>query len=169
MVLERLRRRRHDFFCCIDFFCWKPLFQYFAGTLCFFCWNHVCFLLEPYQCVSLETHHFCWNHIIVLLEPYQLFAGTMCFAFQTGVAIFCYNRRAPTRTASSERRTARSQRSFEVARAGIDGVCCVFFLCMRGKKTGKEKEKDTRSDGSQLLDRVASSRPAERLGRRAGA
>ncbi|KAM3372838.1 hypothetical protein ACQJBY_019636 [Aegilops geniculata] len=56
MVLGRLRRRRRDFFCCVDLFSSseEPFFI-FAGTISIFCWNHVYFLLEPYQCISLES------------------------------------------------------------------------------------------------------------------
>ena len=85
-----LGRRRHDFFffAALIFlletassillelsFLLKPCMS-FAGTksMCFA--GNTSFLLETHYC---------------LLEPYQLFARTMCFAFQTGVAIFCCN------------------------------------------------------------------------------
>ena len=101
----------------------------FVGTISTCFAGKISFLLEPHYC---------------LLEPYQLFVGTMCFAFQTSVAIFCCNRGAPTATASSERPTVGSQRSFEVVRARIDGVR-VCFLSMHARqkdREGKGKRKE---------------------------
>lgn len=92
MVLGWLRWRRHDFFCCIDFF---------AGNLFFnFCWNYVNFLLEPClffagtisMCLAGNTSFLLEPHYY-LLEPYQLFAGTMCFCFSNW---HCYFLLQPT-------------------------------------------------------------------------
>ena len=55
MVLERLRWRRHDFFCCIVFFVGNPLFNFLLELHVFFVGIMFVFLLEPYQCVLLKS------------------------------------------------------------------------------------------------------------------
>ena len=49
----------------------------FVGTVSIFCWNHVVFLLESYQCFAGNKIIFCWNHIKILLEPCCIFAETI--------------------------------------------------------------------------------------------
>ncbi|XBI97032.1 hypothetical protein VPH35_033238 [Triticum aestivum] len=84
------------------------LYQFFVGTMCAFCWNHI--------------NVFRWNHSIFAATT-LLFAGTILiicwnhvFCFQAGVALF-FLLQPTSSDADGERRALGNQRSFQVGRA----------------------------------------------------
>uniref|UniRef100_A0A8R7PNR8 Uncharacterized protein n=1 Tax=Triticum urartu TaxID=4572 RepID=A0A8R7PNR8_TRIUA len=124
--------------------------MYFAGI--------IVFLLQPHYCFAGTILIICWNHV---------------FCFQAGVALF-FLLQPTSGDADGERRALGNQRSFQVVQAWRSRrhesmALFVFVSLCLWERTVKGKEEEARSDDSLLSNRMASSRPAEILGRCAGA
>ncbi|KAM3257375.1 hypothetical protein ACQJBY_049592 [Aegilops geniculata] len=130
-------------FCCIDFFCWKPLFSIFLKLYDFFCWNYVCFLLEPYQCVSLEKHHFCWNHIIICWNHINYLLEPCVLLFKLALLFFvATEERRRRRRAAGDLRWGASEASRSCGQGSMT-FRGVFFIraCEAERQGGKRKKK----------------------------